>query len=311
MAGQPGLNKENREENITYDVKEPAKLLEFLLSKDTGKSRNKVKSYLAHRKISVDGIIITQFDHELKPGQQVSITKGLVHGTVQYHGLKIVHEDAYLIVIDKQAGLLSIATDREKDKTAYSILSRHVKLENTKNRIFVVHRLDRETSGIMMFAKNQETQELLQKGWQNIISERNYVTVVEGRVEQKEGTIESFLKESKAMTMFSEKDPEEGIRAITHYKVIKQNDDYSLLEVRLDTGRKNQIRIHMKEFGHSVIGDIKYGGGKSPIKRMGLHAQKLTFKHPVYKTDLSFISPIPKSFMELVKTKQVTKETLY
>jgi 23S rRNA pseudouridine1911/1915/1917 synthase len=305
MAGQQKFNKENRDESISYEVKEPAKLLEFLLSKDTGKSRNKVKSYLAHRKISVNGTITTQFDFELKPGQEVIITKGIVHGVVQYHGLKIVHEDQYIIVIDKQAGLLSIATDREKDKTAYSILSRHVKLENTKNRIFVVHRLDRETSGIMMFAKNQETQELLQKGWQNIISERNYVAVVEGKVEKKEGTIESFLKESKAMTMFSENDPEEGIRAVTHYKVLKQNNDYSLLEIRLDTGRKNQIRIHMKEFEHSIIGDKKYGGGKSPIKRMGLHAQKLTFKHPVYKTDLSFISPVPKSFLELVKTKQI------
>jgi 23S rRNA pseudouridine1911/1915/1917 synthase len=299
MAGQSKFNKENKEENICFEVKEHTKLLEFLLSKAAGKSRNKVKSYLAHRKISVNGTTITQFDYELKPGQQVSISKGIVHGVVQYHGLKIVHEDQYLIVIDKQAGLLSIATDREKDKTAYSILSRHVKLENPKNKIFVVHRLDRETSGIMMFARNQETQELLQKGWQNIIFERNYVAVVEGRVEKNEGTIESWLKESKTMTMFSESEPEEGIRAITHYKVLKQNEDYSLLEIRLDTGRKNQIRIHMKENGHSIIGDKKYGGSKSPIKRLGLHAQKLSFKHPVYKTDLSFVSPVPRCFLSL------------
>jgi len=299
MTGQTRTNKEIKEENISYQVLEPSQLLQFLLLKATGKSRNKVKSYLTHRKVSVDGIIITQFDYALKPGQQVQISKGTVHGVVQYHGLKIVHEDKYLIVIDKQAGLLSIATEREKDKTAYSILSRHVKIENPNNKIFVVHRLDRETSGIMMFARNQETQELLQKGWQNIISERNYVAVVEGPVEKKEGTIESWLKESKTMTMFSENEPEEGIRAVTHYKVLKQNDDYSLLEVRLDTGRKNQIRVHMKENGHSIIGDKKYGGTKSPIKRLGLHAQKLTFKHPVYKTDLSFVSPIPKSFLSL------------
>jgi 23S rRNA pseudouridine1911/1915/1917 synthase len=122
-------------------------------------------------------------------------------------------------------------------------------------------------------------------------------------VEKKEGTIESWLKESKAMTMFSEKSPEKGIRAVTHYKVLKQNNDYSLLEVRLDTGRKNQIRVHMQENGHSIIGDKKYGGGKSPIKRLGLHAQKLTFKHPVYKTGLSFVSPVPNSFINLCKTK--------
>jgi 23S rRNA pseudouridine1911/1915/1917 synthase len=299
MAGQPKLNRENKEENLCFDVMEPAELLEFLLSKYSGKSRNKIKSLLTHKQISVDGKTVTQFNHELKPGQEVCITKGMVHGVVQLHGLKIIHEDQYLIVIDKQAGVLSIATDREKDKTAYSMLSRHVKLENTKNRIFVVHRLDRETSGIMMFAKNQETQELLQKGWQNIISERNYVAVVEGRVEKKEGTIESWLKESKAMTMYSESTPNEGVRSVTHFKVLKQNDQYSLLEVRLDTGRKNQIRIHMLENGHSIIGDKKYGGGKSPIKRLGLHAQKLTFKHPVYKKDLSFESPIPRSFLRL------------
>ena len=301
MINQKVLNKENKEENTIYEVKEPALLLDFLIIIGAGKSRNKIKSLLSHKKVAVNGKCVTQFNFELKPGNKVSVTKGIVHGVVQYHGLKIVHEDAYLIVIDKQAGLLSIATEREKDKTAYSILSRHVKLENPKNKIFVVHRLDRETSGIMMFARNQQTQELLQKGWQNIITERNYVAVVEGRVEKKEGTIESWLKESKAMTMFSESSPVEGDKAVTHFRVLKQNDDYSLLEVRLDTGRKNQIRIHMKENGYSIIGDKKYGGGKSPIKRLGLHAQKLSFKHPVSKTDLSFVSPVPKSFLQLFK----------
>jgi 23S rRNA pseudouridine1911/1915/1917 synthase len=304
MAGQIILDKGNKDGTKKYIVGESAGLLAFLLSKSGGVSRNKIKSLLAHRQVSVDGKPVTQFDYPLKAGQEVCVTKGIVHGVVQLHGLKILHEDQYLLVIDKQAGLLSIATDREKDKTAYSLLSRHVKTENINNKIFVVHRLDRETSGVMMFARNQETQELLQKGWQNIISERNYVAVVEGRVEKREGTIESWLKESKAMTMFSESEPK-GIRAVTHYKVLKQNDGYSLLEVRLDTGRKNQIRIHMMENGHSIIGDKKYGGGTSPIKRLGLHAQRLTFKHPVYKTDLSFESPVPKAFLQLVKGSSV------
>jgi 23S rRNA pseudouridine1911/1915/1917 synthase len=300
---QARTDKGNKDGSQIYKVDEAMGLLAFLLLRAKGLSRNKTKSMLAHNQVYVDGKPVTQFDYPLKHGQEVGIFKGIVHGVVQLHGLKILHEDQYILVIDKQAGLLSIATDREKDKTAYSILSRHVKIENPYNKIFVVHRLDRETSGVMMFARNQETQELLQKGWQNIITERNYVALVEGRVKQKEGTIESWLKESKALTMFSENDPKDGVRAVTHFRVLKQNDDFSLLEIRLDTGRKNQIRIHMKENGHSIIGDKKYGGGKSPISRLGLHAQKLSFKHPVTKTELSFESPIPKSFMLLVKQK--------
>lgn len=282
-----------------FIVNEPIGLLEFLLANIKDKSRNKIKSILAHRKVSVNGKITTQFDQVLQKGQKVLITHGIIHDQVQYHGLKIVFEDNFIIVIDKQHGLLSIATEKEKDKTAYSILSRHVKKESTDNRIFIVHRLDRETSGLMMFAKNQQTKEVLQKGWQDIVSERNYVAVVEGQVEQDEGTVSSILKESGAMTMYSEAGSEKADKAITHYRVIKKNKDYSLLKVTLETGKKNQIRIHMKEMGHSIIGDKKYGGNKSPIKRLGLHAQKLSFRHPVTKADLSFESPIPRSFLRL------------
>lgn len=286
-------------DQTTFKVTSSVGLLDFLLTSIKGKSRNKIKSFLAHRQVTVDENIVTQFDHLLKPGQTVSVTHGIVHGQTPYYGLKIIFEDQYIIVIDKQHGLLSIATDTEKDKTAYSILSRHVKKESTYNKIFVVHRLDRETSGIMMFAKNQQTKELLQKGWKNIVNERNYIAVVEGSVLKNEGTVSSILYESNAMTMYSETDTEESGKAITHFKVLKRNMDYSLLEINLETGKKNQIRIHMKEMGHSIIGDKKYGGNKSPIKRLGLHAQKLSFKHPVTKANMTFESPIPRSFLRL------------
>lgn len=296
---RPELPKQPAQTN--YKVNEPIALLDFLLTRIQGKSRNKIKSILAHRQVSVDGAITTQFDQLLRAGQTVTITYGIIHQVTVYHGLKVIFEDPYLIVIDKQHGLLSIATEKEKDKTAYSILSRHVKLKSPDNKIFIVHRLDRETSGVMMFAKNQQTKELLQKGWQNIVYKRNYVAVVEGEVEKDEDTISSWLTESKTMTMYSDEESDQATRAITHYKVIKKNEHYSLLDLTLETGKKNQIRIHLKELGHSIIGDKKYGGSKSPIKRLGLHAQKLCFRHPVTKADLSFESPIPSSFMRLFK----------
>jgi 23S rRNA pseudouridine1911/1915/1917 synthase len=299
MTGKNSQGLPKHPDQTTYKVISIVGLLDFLLAMMKGKSRNKIKSFLAHRQVTVDGNIITQFDHMLQPGQHVSITHGIIHGQTPYYGLKIIFEDSYIILIDKQHGLLSIATETEKDKTAYSILSRHVKKESTFNKIFVVHRLDRETSGLMMFAKNQQTKELLQKGWQNIVHERNYIAVVEGSIEKDEGIVSSWLKESNAMTMYSDTKSENSSKAITHYRVLKKNKDYTLLDISLETGKKNQIRIHMKELGHSIIGDIKYGGNKSPIKRLGLHAQKLSFRHPVTKADLSFESPIPRSFLRL------------
>jgi 23S rRNA pseudouridine1911/1915/1917 synthase len=298
MEKKSNPSEYSKDEKI-YIVSDTVGLLEFLLTNIKDKSRNKIKSILAHRKVMVDGKIITQFDHEIKKDQKVIINPGIVHTDTPYYGLKIVFEDDFIIVIDKQAGLLSIATESEKDKTAYSILSRHVKKESYLNKIFVVHRLDRETSGLMMFAKNQKTKELLQKGWQNIVTVRNYIALVEGTVEKDEGTISSWIKESSTMTMYSEQESKDAQQAITHFKVLKRNKDYTLLEIKLETGRKNQIRIHMKEMGHSIIGDKKYGGSKSPIKRLGLHAQKLSFKHPVSKAVLNFVSPIPRSFQRL------------
>lgn len=280
-------------------VKKPVRLMEFLIEQLKGKSRTTVKSLLAHRQVSVGTHTITQFDYPLEPNQTVVINWGVVAPQARYRGVRILFEDPYLVVIEKEAGMLSIATAKEKLLTTYSILSGHVKKENPENRIFVLHRLDRDTSGVMMFAKSEAIQEIMQKAWQEAVVRRTYVAVVEGVVEKDSDTIRSFLKENKALIMYSTKVPGEGDEAITHYKVLKRSEEYSLLEVELETGRKNQIRVHMKELGHPVAGDKKYGSKLNPLQRTCLHANILAFRHPVTGEELSFDTPVPHRFLTL------------
>lgn len=289
--------KKQKQEQLT--VIESTKLLVYLIEQLRGKSRTTIKSLLAHRQVSVDHHTVTQFDYPLEPGQTVSICYGRVAEEARYKGLRILFEDPWLIIIEKEAGLLSIATAKEKLQTAYSILSGHVKKENPANKIFVIHRLDRDTSGIMVFAKNQEVQSRLQRAWQDSVMERTYVAVTEGEVQNEKGTIRSFLSENKAFVMYSTSKPGEGDEAITHYKLLKRNTHYSLLEVELETGRKNQIRVHMKEMGHPVIGDKKYGSSVNPIGRTGLHARVLAFIHPITGKEIRYETAVPYKFLTL------------
>ncbi len=293
------IAKPTRADSTQFKVTEETELLVFLLAKITGKSRNDVKALLRDKQIYVDGQPITQFNHPLKPEQVVEVKWKKAPEEAKYRGLNIVFEDQYLIVIEKQAGVLSIATEKQKDNTAYSTLSDHVKKQDPRNRIFVVHRLDRETSGLMMFAKSEKIQKLLQESWNATIEERTYLAVVEGYVEKKQDTITSYLVESKALIVYSSKNPDVGQQAITHYEVLRSNKNFSLLKVNLETGRKNQIRVHAKDIGHSVVGDEKYGAKTDPIKRLGLHAWVLAFKHPITKKDLRFETEIPSKFVNL------------
>jgi 23S rRNA pseudouridine1911/1915/1917 synthase len=278
-------------------VKKPTRLMQFLMDELKGKSRTTIKALLAHRQITVGTLTITQFDYPLEPNQSVTINWGVVAEQTRLRGVRILFEDPYLIVIDKEAGMLSIATAKEKLLTTYSILSAHVKKENPNNRIFVVHRLDRDTSGVMMFAKSEQVQEIMQKEWQEAVIRRSYIAVVEGKVEKDEDTIRSFLKENKMLIMYSTKVPGEGDEAITHYKVLKRDEEFTLLQVELETGRKNQIRVHMKELGHPIAGDKKYGSKVNPLRRTCLHANLLAFKHPITGEELSFETPAPHRFL--------------
>ena len=284
---------------VAVKVTETSELMNFLIAKFPEKSRTTIKSLLAHKQVSVDDMVTTKFDFPLKRGQMVFLHKKRSEEKPRFRGLRIVHEDADIIVIDKASGLLSMASETEKQKTAYHMLSEYVKRFDPKNLIFIVHRLDRETSGLMMFAKSKRVQEVLQKDWNEAIIERSYVAIVEGSIEKTEGTITSWLKENKAMVMYSSQTPDDGLKAVTHYKVLKTNKLYSLLDVKLETGRKNQIRVHMKDIGFPVTGDKKYGAKLNPIGQMGLHARVLSFKHPVTGRALRFDTPIPLKFQKL------------
>ena len=286
---------------IALKVSEPTELMKFLIEKFPEKSRTTIKAILAHKQVTVDNMITTKFDFQLKRGQMVFLNKQKSEEKPRFRGLRIVHEDADLIVIDKASGLLSMASETEKVKTAYSMLSEYVKKFDPKNLIFIIHRLDRDTSGLMMFAKSKKVQDILQKDWNESIIERSYIAVVEGTVEKTEDTITSWLKENKAMVMYSSKTPDDGMKAITHYKVLKADKGFSLLEVKLETGRKNQIRIHMKDLGFPVTGDKKYGAKLNPLGQMGLHARVLAFKHPITGKALRFDTPIPLKFQKLFR----------
>lgn len=286
---------------VAVKVTEPAELMNFLIARFPEKSRTTIKSLLAHKQVTVDDLITTKFNFPLKKGQVVYLNKKKSAEKPRFREMRIVYEDAHLIVIDKNSGLLSMASETEKQRTAYSMLSEYVKRFDPKNLIFIVHRLDRETSGLMMFARSKKVQEILQKDWNDSIIERSYVAVVEGPVEKPEDTVTSWLKENKAMVMYSSQTPEDGQKAVTHYKVLKSNKQYSLLDVKLETGRKNQIRVHMKELGHPVAGDKKYGAKTNPVGQMGLHARVLAFKHPVTGKSLRFDTPIPLKFQKLFK----------
>ncbi|MEG0551929.1 MAG: RNA pseudouridine synthase, partial [Carnobacterium sp.] len=231
------------------------------------------------------------------PGQRISIVSN--KETIKEQalvGVSILFEDKDIIVINKEAGMLSMASKNEHDLTAYRQVTTYVKEDDKKNRVFVVHRLDRDTSGVMLFAKSEEIKLALQENWSESVKERIYTALVEGVIEKEEGTIDSWLTENKSMHVFSSPFDNGGKRAVTHYKKIKSNDAFTLLEIQLETGRKNQIRVHMEEIGHPVVGDKKYGSTVSPLKRLGLHATTLALIHPTTGDLVSFKAKVPKVF---------------
>ena len=288
----------NKPVETRFEVKEETELLVFLL-KSINKSRNDVKALLRDRHIIVEGKAVTQFNHILRPGQIVEVHWKKSPEEQKQKGLTIVFEDQYLLVIEKQEGVLSIATEKQKDNNAYSTLSAYVKKQNPANRIFVVHRLDRETSGLMIFARSEKVQKLLQESWNDTIEQRTYLAITEGSVEKDKGTMVSYLVENKALVVYSSQNPAVGQKAVTHFEVLRRSNRYSLVKFNLETGRKNQIRVHAKDMKHPIVGDAKYGATGNPINRLGLHAWVLSFKHPVTKEDLFFETEVPAKFMKL------------
>lgn len=290
-----------------YKVSGTHELLSFLIEKKVKKSRNATKSLLAHKQILVNGSIVTQHNKIIKNGDIVSLMKfNQARKEKKLKGLKIVFEDEFLIVVEKESGLLSVSTDKEKVRTAYYVLNEYLRKKDKNARVFVLHRLDREVSGLMIFAKNPDIQSMFQTEWDKIIPKYTYMAVVEGKINTPKGTIESWLSENKNLVMQYSFHQGDGLHAITHYKTLKSTDRFSLLEYDLETKRKNQIRVHMKQIGHSIVGDKKYGASKNPIKRIALHASEMKLIHPVTKEVFDFKYSLPKRMLDLVaETKTV------
>lgn len=215
--------------------------------------------------------------------------------------IPIIYEDSDIIVIEKPAGILSVSTDKEAKNTAYRMINDYVKSKFKLNRIWIVHRLDRDTSGVMLFAKSEKVKLKLQENWDKTAINRSYIAVVEGRVNAPERKITSWLKQTKTLLVYSSRKKGDGKIAITNYKLLQANAKYSLLEITLETGRKNQIRVHMKDIGSPVAGDKKYGAASDPLRRMALHANKLIIKHPATGEEIKFESPVPKCFAKIFK----------
>ena len=290
-----------KEKLSSYKVVEKETLLVSLIEKFPKKTRKLLKAVLKDRQVQVEGKAVTQFDYVLIPGQDVVVNWEKSTAVSHPRELNILHIDEDIIVIDKPAGLLTVATDKEKRRTAYSMLSSYVKTENPDNKIFVIHRLDRETSGLLMFARSEAVKLQIQETWNTTIGERTYVGIVEGEVEPTEGTITSWLTESSAFIVYSSQNDKTGKKAVTHYKKIAGTKDLSLLEINLETGRKHQIRVHMQDINHPIVGDKKYGAGANFMGRMALHAMVLTFTHPRTGEVCRFDTGVPAKFKQLFK----------
>ena len=295
MKNNENKRPHSKSNPLKFNVSEESKLMEFLMKKLDGISRNKVKNMLANKVVSVDGQRTTQFDFALHPGMVVEIGKPTAKERFRSPWLDIVYEDKYLLVIDKKEGLLTNSPTKEKD-TAQSILNQYFIYSQQRCRAHTIHRLDRDTSGLMLFAKSKEVALMFEEDWKNTVYDRRYVAVVCGNMEKKEGVVASWLKDNKAFITYSSPTDNGGKYAETYYETLMTNKGYSLVELRLETGRKNQIRVHMADIGHPVVGDVKYGNGDNSLGRLCLHAYKLCFHHPVKDTDLEFETPVPAVF---------------
>ena len=296
------MNKINQQATQSMlRVTRPVKLLEFLCESFPERSKKSVKSLLEQRQIMIESQIVTWFNYQLEPEMDVMVMKKKASRNVTLRKMNLLHEDEHLIIIEKSAGLLCVATEKETGETAFSILKSHLKTYQHNAQLYVVHRLDRDTSGVMMFAKNAESQKKLQDNWDAVVTKRIYYAVVEGHVKNTKGEIISTLKENKSLKMYSSKTPGDGQKAVTRYRVLKNNSRYSLLEVELETGRKNQIRVHLQDIGHSIAGDKKYGAETNPLRRLALHAGILEFFHPATGKRLHFETPVPADFEKLLR----------
>ena len=284
-------------DNLVITVKENAPLLEYLIN-NVSESRSKLKATLQGRGIAVNGRMVTQFDYQLKAGDKIIISRHKKQNQFKSRYVKIVYEDRWLVVVEKNIGILSMAAGHSS-LNVKSVLDYYFLKSRQKCRAHVVHRLDRDTSGLMVYAKDIETEQILEHNWHQIVYDRRYVAVVSGEMEQNNGTIANWLKDNKAYITYSSPTDNGGKYAVTHFQVLNRTTEHSLVEYKLETGRKNQIRVHSADMGHPVCGDMKYGNGDDPLHRLCLHAYMLCFTHPVTGEPMEFSTPIPTAFRSL------------
>jgi len=292
MPQNPNFNQYD-----TYTVREDATLLDWMLKTLQG-SKSKIKAILSGHGVAVNDKEVTQFDFQLHKGDRITISKSKQNETFKSPYLKIVYEDKWIIIIEKNIGILSMAAAHSA-LNVKAVLDDYLQKTHQRCHAHVVHRLDRDTSGLMVYAKDMATEQILEHNWHDIVYERRYVAVVSGVVKRDKGTIANWLKDSKDFITYSSKTDNGGKYAVTHFFVVARSKDHSLVEYRLETGRKNQIRVHSADMGHPVCGDVKYGNGDDPIHRLCLHAYKLYFYHPVTHKPMEFETQIPASFRQL------------
>ena len=281
-----------------YEVEREQPLLEFLLEKVKGQSKSKIKATLQGHGVLVGKTCVTKFDYMLKPGMCVAVSNTKRNlNILRSRYVKIVYEDQYIVVVDKAVGILSMAAGHSS-LNVKAVLDNYFHKSRQRCQAHVVHRLDRDTSGLMIYAKDMQTEQALERQWHEAVYDRRYVALLSGRMEQKEGTIANWLKDNSAYITYSSPTDNGGKYAVTHFYTLETQANYSLVQFSLETGRKNQIRVHAADIGHPVCGDVKYGNGDNPIGRLCLHAYVLCFYHPVTHEKMEFSTPIPQSFIQ-------------
>ncbi len=294
--------KEDRIISFVNNSPDILPLMEFVSGKMPAAKRTDIKKWLKFGQVMVGGAVTSAFDAPVGTGVEVKINLTRGFPLFRHPRVKLVYEDDDVIVINKGYGILSVRTNpMKREECAYDIVRDYIKDVNPRNRLYVVHRLDRDTSGLMMFTKTEESQQVLRHNWNNMILERLYVAVLEGYLEEDKGYVKSRLAENSQFVVYSTDVPGEGHLAVTHYEVMERGHGYTLAQFSLDTGRKNQIRVHASDLGHPIAGDRKYGASTSPIHRLALHAMTLRFAHPVTRKDMNFQTPIPAAFIGAVR----------
>lgn len=294
-------NNYKQEESYNhYLVEADAPLLEWLLAHLQGYSRSKVKATLQGRGIRVNGKCITQFDYPLHAGDKIAVSLSKKNNQFHNRFVKLVYEDRFLVVVEKREGILSMAAGHSS-LNVKTVLDDYFRKTHQHCTAHVVHRLDRDTSGLMVYAKDMQTEQILEHEWHDIVYDRRYVAVVSGEMLEDEGTVANWLKDNRNYVTYSSPVDNGGKYAVTHFHVLDRTTDHSLVEYKLETGRKNQIRVHAADMGHPVCGDVKYGNGDNPIGRLCLHAFLLCFYHPITHERMEFETPIPPQFRKLFK----------